>query len=45
MKNFDDLKKTAKLLREDIIEMIYRAGSGHPGGSLSAAEMIAGILR
>lgn len=41
MKNFDDLKKTAKLLREDIIEMIYRAGSGHPGGSLSAAEMIA----
>lgn len=41
MKNFDHLKKTAKLLREDIIEMIFRAGSGHPGGSLSAAEMIA----
>ena len=34
------LKETAKTIREDIIEMIYRAGSGHPGGSLSAADMI-----
>ena len=40
MNKFDELRKTAKLLREDIIEMIYRAGSGHPGGSLSATEMI-----
>lgn len=34
------LKETAKTIRKDIIEMIYRAGSGHPGGSLSAADMI-----
>jgi transketolase len=27
-------------LRKDVIEMIYNAGSGHPGGSLSLAEII-----
>ena len=29
----------AKRIRRRIIEMIYRAGSGHPGGSLSAVEI------
>lgn len=31
----------AKTLRIDAIEMIRDAGSGHPGGSLSAAEIVA----
>lgn len=40
----------ARILRRDIIEMIAEAGSGHPGGSLSSAEIVAtlffgGILR
>lgn len=35
------LAERAKTLRRHIIEMIYRAGSGHPGGSLSAAEIVA----
>lgn len=30
----------AKEIRKDIIEMIYRAGSGHSGGSLSAVEIL-----
>ncbi len=30
----------AKTLRKDIIEMLYNAGSGHPGGSLSAVEIM-----
>jgi transketolase len=30
----------AKKLRRHIIEMIGRAGSGHPGGSLSAADIV-----
>jgi transketolase len=30
----------ARLLRIDSIKMIYKRGSGHPGGSLSAAEII-----
>ncbi len=40
MGSFSDLKKMARIIRGDIIEMIYHAGSGHPGGSLSATEMI-----
>jgi transketolase len=35
------LAERAQTLRRHIIEMIYRAGSGHPGGSLSAAEIVA----
>jgi len=37
----EDLQKKAKTLRKDIIEMIYRAKSGHPGGSLSIADILA----
>ncbi|MBU4292605.1 MAG: transketolase [Actinobacteria bacterium] len=36
----DSLKKVANKLRIDVIDMIYNAGSGHPGGSLSAADII-----
>jgi transketolase len=37
-------------MRADIVEMIHEAGSGHPGGSLSAADIVAtlyfgGVLR
>jgi len=35
----DDLKAIAKRLRRHIITMIGKAGSGHPGGSLSAVEI------
>lgn len=34
------LKKTAYELRIDVIDMIYHGGSGHPGGSLSIAEIV-----
>ncbi len=34
------LEATARQLRRDVIEMIYRAGSGHAGGSLSAADIV-----
>lgn len=37
----EDLQKKAKILRKDIIEMIYGAKSGHPGGSLSIADILA----
>lgn len=30
----------AKQLRADIVRMLYHAGSGHPGGSLSIVEML-----
>ena len=37
----DELAALANRLRRHVIKMTYYAGSGHPGGSLSAADMIA----
>lgn len=37
------LEKKAKELRKTIIEMIYHAQSGHPGGSLSIADIVAAL--
>lgn len=36
-----ELKNMAQKLRQHIIEMTCRAASGHPGGSLSAADIVA----
>ncbi len=38
-----ELKQKAKELRKEIITMIYNAQSGHPGGSLSAIDMLVGL--
>ena len=38
-----ELKQKAKELRKEIITIIYRAQSGHPGGSLSCIDMIVGL--
>src|SRR5690348_9597609 len=35
-----ELAELAKQMRRVVIEMITEAGSGHPGGSLSATELI-----
>ena len=37
----EHLKKIADRLRVDVIEMTSEAGSGHPGGSLSSADLMA----
>lgn len=39
-----ELNEIARLLRRDVIEMIHRRGAGHPGGSLSAAEIITALF-
>ena len=39
----DDLKTTALAIRRDILSMITEAGSGHPGGSLSAVELLTSL--
>ncbi len=36
----EDLTAVCKRLRRDIVTMIAKAGSGHPGGSLSAVEIV-----
>lgn len=35
-----ELKQKARKVREDIIEEVYSAKSGHPGGSLSVADIL-----
>lgn len=36
-----DMKDIAKQMRIDIVKMLAAAGSGHPGGSLSATDILA----
>jgi transketolase len=38
--NFNYLRRKCLAARRDFIEMIYAGGSGHPGGSLSAVEIL-----
>ena len=38
-----DLETIAQKLRRHVIQMIYTAGSGHPGGSLSAADIVTAL--
>ena len=38
-----ELKNTAVDLRKHVIDMIYKAQSGHPGGSLSLTEILTSI--
>ena len=35
-----ELEKIANRVRQNIIKLVYSAGSGHPGGSLSIADII-----
>lgn len=39
-KLISDLEQKARIVRQDIIIMIGLAGSGHPGGSLSSADIM-----
>lgn len=43
MHSVEELKKISLQVRRDIIEMIYKAGSGHPGGSLSSTELLVAL--
>jgi transketolase len=39
-KSLEELQEIAKRIRREIVQMIGAAKSGHPGGSLSAVEMV-----
>ena len=41
--NYTDLEKTASKIRVDVIKAVHKAGSGHPGGSLSAADIVTAL--
>ena len=40
MSKVEELEKKAKTIRKGIIESVYEAKSGHPGGSLSIADIL-----
>lgn len=42
-KNLEYYKEVASRIRIDVIKAVYHAGSGHPGGSLSAADILAAL--
>lgn len=37
------LEEKARIIRRHIVKMVYTAGSGHPGGSLSATDVITAL--
>lgn len=39
-----ELEAKARQIRRDIVQMIAKAGSGHPGGSLSSADLITALF-
>ena len=43
MAKLKELENKARILRKHIIKMTCAAGSGHPGGSLSAADIVAAL--
>lgn len=43
MDKIEELKSKAKEIRKHIIKMTCAAGSGHPGGSLSAADIVTAL--
>ena len=40
IKDIEELKKIANRVRINIVDMVYAANSGHPGGSLSIADIL-----
>ncbi len=43
MQNAEDLKKIASQVRRDIVRMVTKAKSGHPGGSLSSTDILTAL--
>lgn len=43
MRSIEELESICRDLRIDILKMIARAGSGHPGGSLSSVEIVTAL--
>jgi transketolase len=42
-RDIKSLQETARIVRQDIIKMLTESSSGHPGGSLSAVEILTSL--
>ena len=40
MRDYKELNEITRQIRKDIVSMIHGSKSGHPGGSLSAVEIL-----
>ena len=43
MANIEELKRISSQVRRDIVRMVSAAQSGHPGGSLSSADVLTAL--
>jgi len=43
LKSIDELKTIARRIRRHIVQMVASANSGHPGGSLSSADIVTAL--
>lgn len=43
MATVEELKRIASQVRRDIVRMVTDAKSGHPGGSLSSADVLTAL--
>ncbi|MDX8337245.1 transketolase, partial [Cetobacterium sp. C33] len=43
VRDIELVEKKALEVRKDIVQMICKAKSGHPGGSLSAADIVTAL--
>lgn len=43
MSKFKDLEEIASQVRRDIVRMVADVASGHPGGSLGAADLMVAL--
>ena len=41
--DFKHYEEIASRVRADIVKAVHKAGSGHPGGSLSAADIVTAL--
>ena len=41
--DFKQYEEIASRIRVDIVKSVHKAGSGHPGGSLSAADIVTAL--
>lgn len=44
MRSIRELRNIAKEVRRDVVEMVYRAGSGHLAGSLSVVDLLVALF-
>ena len=43
--DLDEMGESAKRCRRRIVDMVYKAQSGHPGGSLSCIDILVSSTR